>query len=304
MNQSLDGFTMLDSARVPTRNLRSAFGCFASGVTVVTLRDDAGEPAGLTVNSFSSLSLDPPLLMFSVGCQQVSCRWFESRPHFNVNVLGARQESLAWQFAQPLTDKFAGVDWHAGTNRMPVLAGAIAVAPLAPGIGDRLADLGEGTTLRGTPGNSLTWRIDYWGDVIDAGEGRRVTGLGLGVASDVTVQQREPHNDLVRAYVEMGGIGLAAYLGFLLAIGWQVRRSLAQTRPATRPPDLPRALAEGYAGIFAAYLVGSLTGNLMTQLALLWYLLAVAAAAGLAARPSREPADLRGVRALAEPAHG
>jgi O-antigen ligase len=184
-----------------------------------------------------------------------------------------------------------------------IIAGAIAFAPLVPGIGDRLADLGEGTTVRGTPGNSLAWRVDYWGEVIDAGEGRRVTGLGLGVASDSTAQGREPHNDLVRTYVELGGIGLAAYLGFLLAMGWQVRRSLVRTRPATGPPGLPRALAEGYAGILAAYLVGSLTGNLMTQLALLWYVLAVAAAAGLAARRSREQADGPG-RWVPGPAHG
>jgi len=187
-----------------------------------------------------------------------------------------------------------------------VVAGAIAFAPLVPGIGNRLADLSEGTTLRGTPGNSLTWRIDYWGTVIDAGEGRRVTGLGLGVASDVTAQQREPHNDLVRAYVEMGGIGLAAYLGFLLAMGWQIRRSLVGTRRVTGPPGLARSLAEGYAGIFAAYVVGSLTGNLMTQLVVLWYVLAVAAAAGLPARHSGGPPDRRTSRPRPkpEPAHG
>lgn len=117
---------MLDSAQSSPRQLRDAFGCFASGVTVVTLRDCAGAPTGITVNSFSSLSLDPPLLMFSVGCRQVSCRWFEAGEHFNVNVLGSDQEMLAWQFARPLEDKFAGVAWHESASGMPVLNGALA----------------------------------------------------------------------------------------------------------------------------------------------------------------------------------
>jgi flavin reductase (DIM6/NTAB) family NADH-FMN oxidoreductase RutF len=125
MNKST-GFDMLDDTQDYRKRLRDAFGCFPSGVTVVTLRDGEGRPTGITVNSFSSLSLDPPLLMFSVGCQQVSCRWFEAQDCFTVNVLAAGQESLAWQFARPMKDKFEGVDWREGANGTPVLEGAIA----------------------------------------------------------------------------------------------------------------------------------------------------------------------------------
>lgn len=125
MDQSRD-FDMLDVTQDRAKRLRDAFGCFPSGVTVVTLRDGEGKPTGITVNSFSSLSLDPPLLMFSVGCQQVSCRWFEEQECFTVNVLAAGQERLAWQFARPRKDKFEGVGWREGANGTPVIDGAIA----------------------------------------------------------------------------------------------------------------------------------------------------------------------------------
>ena len=120
------GFDMLDTTQDFTKRLRDAFGCFPSGVTIVTLRDAEGRPTGITVNSFSSLSLDPPLLLFSVGCQQVSCRWFEAQETFTVNVLSADQEHLAWQFAKPLKNKFDGVDWREGGNGVPVIEGALA----------------------------------------------------------------------------------------------------------------------------------------------------------------------------------
>ena len=161
---------------------------------------------------------------------------------------------------------------------------AVAAMPLIPGVAERFTDIGADRTLRGTPGDSLAWRIEYWGDVVAAGEGRRATGLGFGVVSDTTAQGREPHNDLLRAYVELGVIGLAAYLLFLVALGWQIRRSLAGATPAAGPAGFPHALAAGYAGIFAAYVVGSLTSNLMTQLVLLWYVAALAVASGLPAR--------------------
>jgi putative inorganic carbon (hco3(-)) transporter len=169
----------------------------------------------------------------------------------------------------------------------------IAVAPLIPAVGGRLADLGEGATLRGTPGNSLTWRLDYWQTVVEVGEGRRATGVGLGVVSELTDSGREPHNDFVRAFVELGVIGLAAYVVFLLVMGWQARTALRRTQPETGRPGLPRCLAEGFAGICAAYLVESVTGNPMTQLILLSYVIALALAASHSASdwavPPRRP---------------
>lgn len=117
---------MADSITDQKKQLRDAFGRFASGITVVTLKDGVGRPTGITVNSFSSLSLSPPLLLFSVGKDPVSRRWFEACEHFVVNVLCNAQEDVAWQFARPLPDKFAGVDWREGAAGLPVLEGCIA----------------------------------------------------------------------------------------------------------------------------------------------------------------------------------
>ena len=167
---------------------------------------------------------------------------------------------------------------------------ALAVAPLVAIVGDRFSDLSAGSTLRGTPGNSLTWRIAYWGDVIEAGEGRRVTGLGLGMVSETTEQGREPHNDFVRVFVELGGIGLVCYLGFLASLGWQLRRALLSTRSASALSRLPRGMAEASAGILVAYSVASLTGNPMTQLVLLWYTFGLFAAGSWPARSGSAPA--------------
>jgi len=203
--------------------------------------------------------------------------------------------SLVYTFSRTSYAAFAvGVVAIAMAGRRWLLLGltviSISIAPLIPAIGDRLADLGEGTTLRGTPGNSLTWRIDYWQTVIEAGEGRRVTGVGLGVVSEITESGREPHNDFVRSFVELGAIGLIAYVGFLLALGWQARNALARTRDrrSAEPPDMSQCLAEGFAGIFAAYLIESVTGNPMTQLIILWYVIALAVAA-LPTLPTRPP---------------
>ena len=108
----------------------------------------------------------------------------------------------------------------------------------------------------------------------------------------------EPHNDFLRSYVELGAIGLFAYLALLGSIGWQIHLATRRTLAAKGRPGLPRSLAIGYLGVFAAYAVGSITSNLMTQLILLWYVFAVGVAASLPARvPSQIDASRMGVDA-------
>lgn len=117
---------MLDSTSdFDPRALRNAFGQFASGITVVSLCDDEGRPTGVTVSSFSSLSLEPALCLFSLGKNQKSCKWIETGAGFNINILSAEQETAAWQFAKPLEDKFDGVQWYEGRNGLPVLHGSL-----------------------------------------------------------------------------------------------------------------------------------------------------------------------------------
>jgi len=117
---------MLDGASLDPRTLRNAFGTFATGVTVVTMRDSEGRPTGVTVNSFSSLSLDPALCLFSLGKNQVSCRWMSDGCNFVVNVLAEGQGDIAWAFARPHEDKFEGVPSASGhIVDIPYVKGAL-----------------------------------------------------------------------------------------------------------------------------------------------------------------------------------
>jgi flavin reductase (DIM6/NTAB) family NADH-FMN oxidoreductase RutF len=100
---------MLDRPMIDPRELRNAFGVLPTGVTVVSLNDEAGGPTGVTVGSFTSLSMDPPLCLFSLGKTQASARLFKEGVPFVVNVLPHAQADVAWQFAKSLEDKCAGI---------------------------------------------------------------------------------------------------------------------------------------------------------------------------------------------------
>lgn len=106
--------------------LRDAFGEFMTGVTVVTTRDGDGAPTGLTVNSFSSLSLDPPLALFSLGRSSNTFDAFQTPNGFVIHVLAADQRDLAAQFATKDTDRFDGVEWSEGHDGLPVIADVLA----------------------------------------------------------------------------------------------------------------------------------------------------------------------------------
>lgn len=108
-----------------TRALRSALGAFATGVTIVTTCV-AGERAGVTVNSFSSVSLEPPLVLWSLALTSRSLTLFERAEHFAINVLGDDQGEIARSFAERDRDRFAAVETTPGLGGAPLLAGAIA----------------------------------------------------------------------------------------------------------------------------------------------------------------------------------
>lgn len=116
-----------------TPALRSALGRFATGVTIVTCVDAAsGRRVGLTANSFSALSLEPPLVLWSLRRSSPSLAPFEAASHFAVNVLAETQVELSRRFARPPSDapgfgKFDEGLWSAGLGGAPVLAGCAAV---------------------------------------------------------------------------------------------------------------------------------------------------------------------------------
>jgi flavin reductase (DIM6/NTAB) family NADH-FMN oxidoreductase RutF len=108
------------------RDFRNALGCFGTGVTVITAATADGRRAGLTCNSFASVSLNPPLVLWSLVVHSPSMTLFQEASHFAVNVLGASQADLALRFARPAEDKFAGVFWRPGLGNAPVLADTVA----------------------------------------------------------------------------------------------------------------------------------------------------------------------------------
>ncbi|UVO53635.1 alpha/beta fold hydrolase [Sphingomonas sp. SUN039] len=109
------------------RILRDALGCFATGVTVVTTFNEAGEPLGLTANSFTSVSLDPPLILFALARKSANLAAFEKAGHFAVNVLHIGQQPVGGRFASRDVARFDGVDWAVrGVGGSPILAGSLA----------------------------------------------------------------------------------------------------------------------------------------------------------------------------------
>jgi flavin reductase (DIM6/NTAB) family NADH-FMN oxidoreductase RutF len=114
------------AAAFEQRDLRSALATFATGVTIVTTRAPDGTLYGLTANSFSSVSLEPPLVLWSLSRFAPSLAAFQQAAHFGVNVLGMEHRDLSVRFARPQPDKFAGVEHTIGAFGVPLIAGAVA----------------------------------------------------------------------------------------------------------------------------------------------------------------------------------
>ncbi len=108
------------------RALRNALGAFATGVTIITTRLADGRVVGLTVNSFASVSLDPPLVLWSQSRTSASFPAFAAAERFVVNVLAENQKDLALQFARSSADKFAGLAYDRGLGDVPILRGTAA----------------------------------------------------------------------------------------------------------------------------------------------------------------------------------
>ncbi|MBK5540535.1 flavin reductase [Pseudomonas sp. TH05] len=112
----------LSETAFDTRAFRRALGNFATGVTVVTAAAEDGRRVGVTANSFNSVSLDPPLVLWSIDKRSSSHEVFEAASHFAVNVLAADQIDTSNNFARPREDRFAEIAFDAGAGGAPVLA--------------------------------------------------------------------------------------------------------------------------------------------------------------------------------------
>lgn len=130
-----------------TRDLRKAFGRFATGVTVVTAALPDGQRIGITANSFTSVSMTPPLVSWNYRREALGLAAFMQASHFAVHVLGQHQMHLSPQFASPVADRFAGVAVSEGLGGVPLIDGCAATfecrAWSTVDAGDHVIILGE-----------------------------------------------------------------------------------------------------------------------------------------------------------------
>lgn len=172
--QGAEGPTMnaaISFARIEAESLRpcdpfayrDVMGAFPTGVTVMTVGIEGGFRLGVTASSFNTVSLDPPLILWSLALKAPSLAAFRAHDHFGVSVLAADQRDVALQFARPSPDKFAGVGTEAGARtEVPLVKGALAqiecrVAARYPG-GDHEIILGEVLALRRRDGTPLVFQ--------------------------------------------------------------------------------------------------------------------------------------------------
>jgi flavin reductase (DIM6/NTAB) family NADH-FMN oxidoreductase RutF/pimeloyl-ACP methyl ester carboxylesterase len=128
------------------RTLRDALGCFATGVTVVTTVDAQGEPAGLTANSFTSVSLDPPLLLVCLAKSAGSLPVFMEAEHFAVNVLHTGQQPVSGRFASRKEDRFSATEWECWDSGVPIICNSLASFECAR---EQMHDAGDHVILVG-----------------------------------------------------------------------------------------------------------------------------------------------------------
>jgi len=141
------------------RDFRDVLGQFATGVTVITSCAEAGRPFGITVNSFSSVSLDPPLILWCLERSTFLVDDFLKCRHFVVNILAASQKNIALRFASTDDDKFDGVSTESGLHNIPLISGAVAHLECAleqthPG-GDHVILVGRVERFAKADGNPL-----------------------------------------------------------------------------------------------------------------------------------------------------
>jgi flavin reductase (DIM6/NTAB) family NADH-FMN oxidoreductase RutF len=111
---------------ISPNDFRQTLGCFATGIVIVTSLDADGNPVGMTVDSFNSVSMEPPLVLWSLNLNAPSLPAFRAHSSFIVHVLSDQQLDLCKKFAKSGTDKFAGVDWQPGLDGSPLLRDTVA----------------------------------------------------------------------------------------------------------------------------------------------------------------------------------
>ena len=133
-------------AAVTSEEFRRACGRFATGVTIASVLDSKGVPHGLTVSSFTSVSLDPPLILICLGHEVSAIHHFRTATHFGINILAENQRALSDRFARKGKDRFDGVAWQPGVTGVPLLPGVLAAIECAV---HRIVPMGDHDILVG-----------------------------------------------------------------------------------------------------------------------------------------------------------
>jgi putative inorganic carbon (HCO3(-)) transporter len=158
-----------------------------------------------------------------------------------------------------------------------------------PQLSSRFTNL-SGSTAFGPDNNSLTWRLSYWTEVLPLANSNPVTGIGLGMTSRLTDEEKQPHNDFIRVYVETGLLGLGAYVAMLISLVTLGRRAI---RGSPRR-SFERGVGAGFLGCAIAFIADSLAANVISNVVTLWYLFAFAAAASAVVLRQRRRAEVPG----------
>lgn len=149
------------SAAIGATLFRSACARFATGITVVTTTDSGGHPHGLTINSFTSVSLEPPLVLVCIDKRNALLGHFLETAAYGINILADGQQHLSRQFSSTAEKRFAGVEWHRGELGIPLLADALATFECAVTesmtLGDHQVLVGEVRAATYRDGNPLLY---------------------------------------------------------------------------------------------------------------------------------------------------
>ena len=152
------------------RQFRDALAQFATGVTIICARAGAGRYVGLTANSFNSVSLEPPLILWSLAVGSDSLAAFEAAERYSVNVLAADQAELAHRFSRPHADRFAGVDYRMGWADAPLIHGCVAWFECRHAArhraGDHVVFIGEVVTCERAKGRGLVFHHGQFGTTV------------------------------------------------------------------------------------------------------------------------------------------
>jgi len=164
---SVSGTANAQPPAFDSRQFRSALAQFATGVTVICAPAGERRYVGFTANSFNSVSLAPPLILWSLACEADCLAAFEATERYTVNVLAAEQVALAHRFSRPHADRFAGVDYRLGWADAPLIAGCVSWFECRhhsrQQAGDHVIFVGEVVTCERSTGRGLVFHHGHFG---------------------------------------------------------------------------------------------------------------------------------------------